>query len=564
MILDVIKDIVSKIFNECGYENEVKISKSNRPDLCDYQCDDVFKLAKIYHKNPSLIGNEIVNKINDYSDFSKYFEKVEFVMPGFINITISDSLINTILNDMIKNPNFNIKSDIKEKFILDYGGANIAKPLHVGHLRSAIIGESIKRIINFKGHTTISDTHLGDYGLQIGEVIYGIKKDNIPLESLTLDYLERIYPEMSKLCKEDEDVLNECANITKALQEGNEEYGKMWEKICEISINDIKRLYEYLDVSFDLWNGESNSYKYIEPLTNLLNEKKLLKESEGALIIDVKQESDNKEIPPLIYIKSNGGYLYGTTDLATIYQRIKEYEPNNIIYVTDFRQSLHFEQVFRASKLCNLTTNINLKHLGYGTINDSTGKPFKTRNGDAAKLDDLFKQVKDAFISTRDSNKDLSEHDLNIIVNSIIKFADLQNNYEKDYVFDIDKFSKVVGKTGPYILYTYLRMNKIIKEENINIDLLNDKIYNEYDRNLRLKLVDLPLVIESTFVELRPNYIAEYVYDICGLDNVFYQNNHIIGCEDEIKQQWLLLLDFTNKIIKKLLNLLVIDIPSQM
>lgn len=564
MILDVLKSIVKKFFNECGYDCDIKVSKSNRPDLCDYQCDDVFKLAKMYHKSPIEIGTNVVEKINNYSEFDKYFKKVEFASPGFINIIVSDSLINTILNDMINNPNFNIKTSTKERFILDYGGPNVAKPLHVGHLRTAIIGESIKRIINFKGHDTISDTHLGDYGLQIGEVIYGIKRDNISLEDLTLEYLDKIYPEMSKICKEDESILNECASITKELQEGNLEHTKMWKKICEISVKDIKRLYNYLDVSFDLWLGESDSYKYIEPLTNLLNEKKLLKESEGALVIDVKEENDNKEIPPLIYKKSNGAYLYGTTDLATIYQRVKEYNPDHILYVTDLRQSLHFEQVFRASKLSGLTKNINLRHLVYGTVNDATGKPFKTRNGDAAKLDDLFNQVKETFISIKESNKDLSNEDLDIIVNSIIKFADLQNNYEKDYIFDINKFSSVVGKTGPYILYTYLRMNKIIKEEEININLLNDKIYNEFDRNLRLKLLDLPLVIDTAFIEFKPSYIAEYVYDICGIDNIFYQNNHIISSDNETKQQWLLLLDFTNKLIKQLLNLLVIDIPSQM
>jgi len=564
MILDVLKDIISKFFNECGYASDIRIIKSNRPDLCDYQCDDAFKLAKIYHKSPIEIGDSIVEKINAYNEFDKYFKKVEFAPPGFINITVSDSLINATLNDMINNPKFNIKTDIKEKFMLDYGGPNIAKPLHVGHLRTAIIGESIKRIIKFKGHDVVSDTHLGDYGLQIGEVIYGIKRDNIALDDLTLEYLEKVYPEMSKLCKENEDILNECAQITKDLQEGNLEYTKMWKKICEISINDIKRLYNYLDVSFDLWLGESDSYEYIKPLTDLLNEKNLLVNSEGALVINVKEESDNKEIPPLIYQKSNGAYLYGTTDLATIYQRMKDYNPNHMLYVTDLRQSLHFEQVFRASKLSGMTENVNMKHLGYGTVNDPSGKPFKTRNGDAAKLDDLFNQVKEAFISIKESNKELSNEDLDIIVNSIIKFADLQNNYEKDYIFDINKFSSVVGKTGPYILYTYLRMNKIIKEESININLLNDKIYNEFDRNLRLKLLDLPLVIDSAFKEFRPSYIAEYVYDLCGVDNIFYQNNHINGSVDDIKQQWLLLLDLTNKIIKELLNLLVIDVPSQM
>ena len=312
-----------------------------------------------------------------------------------------------------------------------------------------------------------------------------------------------------------------------------------------------------------MWLGESDSYKYIDSLTNLLNSKNLLKESNGALVIDVKKESDTKEIPPLIYQKSNKAYLYATTDLATIYDRVK-YHPDYILYITDLRQSLHFETVFRVSKLAGLTDNITLKHLGYGTVNDLSGKPFKTRNGDAAKLDDLFMQVRKSFIDIKEENNLLSSKDLDIIVNSIIKFADLQNNYERDYIFDINKFSKVVGKTGPYILYTYLRMNKIINENVITKPTLNNTIYNEYDRNLRLKLMELNLAVELAFNELRPNYVADYLYDLCVLDNIFYQNNHINSVSEDKKLEWLVLIDLTNKVIKQLLNLLVIDIPSKM
>ena len=562
MNLDSINKIINDAFLENGYKNDTKIIKSNRPDLCDYQCDDIFKMCKIHHESPNKIGTSVVNSINSINNFSDYFSEVTFCPPGFINIKLSDKFINQYINDMITNPKFNIK-EANKTYFLDYGGPNIAKPLHVGHLRTAIIGESLKRIIKFKGNKTISDVHLGDYGLQIGEVIYGIINDNLSYDDITLEYLEYIYPKMSKLCKENKEILDECALITKKLQDGDLTYHKYFEKICEVSIRDIKRLYNFLDVSFDLWLGESDSYKYIDSLTNLLNSKNLLKESNGALVIDVKKESDTKEIPPLIYQKSNKAYLYATTDLATIYDRVK-YHPDYILYITDLRQSLHFETVFRASKLAGLTDNITLKHLGYGTVNDLSGKPFKTRNGDAAKLDDLFMQVRKSFIDIKEENNLLSSKDLDIIVNSIIKFADLQNNYERDYIFDINKFSKVVGKTGPYILYTYLRMNKIINENVITKPILNNTIYNEYDRNLRLKLMELNLAVDLAFNELRPNYVADYLYDLCVLDNIFYQNNHINSVSEDKKQEWLVLIDLTNKVIKQLLNLLVIDIPSKM
>jgi len=564
-MINVLSCIVTEIFKNCGYEINARIIKSNRPDLCDYQCDDIFKLAKTYHKNPIEIGEEIVNKINELNDFNSYFKEVTFAKPGFINIRVSDELINNILNKMINDEHFNLpKTDKKELFFIDYGGPNIAKPLHVGHLRTAIIGESIKRIINFVGHDTVCDVHLGDYGLQIGEVIYAVINDNVAIDDITLQYLDVTYPKMSQKCKEDENLLKECARITKELQDGNLEYQKIWKKIYEVSLQDIKDIYDYLDVSFDLWEGESDCYKYIKDVENILINKNLLKDSEGAKVVEISKESDNKEMPPLIFQKSNGAYLYGTTDLAAIYSRVKLYKPNHIIYITDLRQSMHFEQVFRTSEIMGMTDNISLQHLGYGTVNGSDGKPFKTRSGDTIKLRELMNLVKETFISTKESNKDMDNKDLDIIANAIIKFADLQNNFEKDYIFDINKFSNVTGKTGPYILYTYLRMNKILNQDIINLTNLNNNIYNQYDRDLRIRLLDLEEVVYASFKERKPHYIAEYLYDLCVLDNIFYQNNHVSNQEENIKQQWLLLLQFTNKMIESLLNLLVIKIPSKM
>lgn len=560
MLIDILNEKIKEILNN----DSIHVIRSNRRELCDYQSDDVFKLAKELHKSPIEIGEDIVSRINSCDDFNEYFESVEFVKPGFINIKVSDKLINKTLINMMNSPKFGLKEpSVKETYFLDYGGPNVAKPLHVGHMRTAIVGESIKRIISYMGHKTIADVHLGDYGLQIGQVIYGILKDNKTTSDITLDYLEQTYPKISALCKENEEVKEECARITKELQDGNEKYQKLWKVILEISGNDIKRLYNYLDVSFDLWQGESDAYKYIAKTEEYLNEKNLIQESEGAKIVDVKEESDTKEMPPFLFQKSNGAYLYGTTDLATIYERVEKYNPNYILYVVDNRQSLHFEQVFRVSNKSNLTPNTNLEFLGYGTVNGLDGKPYKTRSGDAPKLDNLFNEVKEIFLSMREENKDMSSEDLDIIVNAILKFADLQNSRERDYIFDINKFSNVVGKTGPYILYTDLRIKKII--ENNDVNTLSDNIYNETDRNLRLALTEFSISLNNAFNERKPSYVADYIYNLAVLVNNFYQNNYVLKETDEIKRNdWLYILTLTNKMIEELLNLIMIKVPTFM
>lgn len=561
MINNVLEKIVKESLKNLNYDIDVNVIKSNRPELCDYQFDGCFKLASIYKKNPIEIGEEVTKDINSRVDFNEYFDKVEFVRPGFINMTLSNKLINNLLRGMNNNEKFNIKQEKEELYFLDYGGANVAKPLHVGHMRTAIIGESIKRILNYMGHKTICDVHLGDYGLQIGEVIYGIKKDNLSIDDIDIKYLDKIYPYMSKLCKEDEKIKEECALITKELQEGNVEYRKLWKKILEVSKEDIKKNYDYLGVNFDLWLGESDSYNDIKETEELLKSKNLLTLSDGALVVDVKEDSDKKEIPPLLFKKSNGAYLYASTDLATLLQRKRDYNPDHVLYVTDLRQALHFEQVFRVSNKAGIISKEKLEHLPYGTANGLDGKPFKTRNGDNPKLENLFNEAKEIFKSKKESNLDMSESDLDKIVNSIIKFADLQNNREKDYIFDINKFSEVVGKTGPYILYTYLRINKITK----SVDIVSDNIYNDSDRNLRLKLLELEHSIKNAYINRMPNFIAEYLYDLCVCANAFYQNNHLSNLDDEQKKNdWMYVLNLTNKVIKEMLNLLVIEIPTIM
>lgn len=561
MIIDILNKKISEILGN----DDIHVIRSNRKELCDYQSDDCFKLAKEYRKSPMEIGNDIVEKLNSIDDFDDYFESVEFANPGFINIKVSSKLINKVLSDMNNSSKFGLKEpDNVKTFVLDYGGPNVAKPLHVGHMRTAIVGESIKRIINYVGHKTISDVHLGDYGLQIGQVIYGILNDNKKIDDITLEYLETTYPKISALCKENEDIKEKCATITKELQDGNEEYQKLWKVILEISGNDIKRLYRYLDVSFDLWQGESDSYKYIPQTEEFLNNKNLLQSSEGAKIVDIKEENDTKEMPPFIFQKSNGAYLYGTTDLATIYERMEKFNPDNILYIVDNRQSLHFEQLFRVANKSGLTPNTELEFLGYGTVNGMDGKPYKTRSGDAPKLDSLFNEVKEIFLAKREENKNMTDEDLNKIVNAILKFADLQNARERDYIFDLNKFSNVVGKTGPYILYTYLRVQKIIESQSID-NVLSDNIYNDADRNLRLALTEFSLAINSAYNERKPNYIADYIYNLAVLVNNFYQNNYVLNEENTLKKNdWLYVLNITNKLLKEMLELIMIEIPTFM
>lgn len=561
----MISSIIEKLFAENNIGN-IKISKSNRPDLCDYQSNDVFRISKELKKNPIVVGEEIVNRINALDNFDDYFESVTFVKPGFINITLSSSFINRVVRCINDDNKFNIRlPKNKEVFVVDYCGANVAKPLHVGHMRTTIVGESIARIIRFMGHKTICDVHLGDYGLQIGQVIYGIKRDHKKLDEIDISYLDKIYPDISALSKENDDIKDKCAQITKELQEGNKEYTELWKKILEVSVADIKGICNYLGAHFDYWYGESDAYPYLNEVESLLKEKGLLKESDGALIVDVRQDDDKKEIPPLLFKKSNGAYLYASTDLACILQRKKDFNPDHILYITDLRQALHFEQVFRTAEKLDLFKKEQLEHLGYGTVNGMDGKPFKTRDGKAPKLQNLFDEVKEIFISKKEENKNLSNDDLDKIVNSILKYGDLQNSKEKDYIFNIEKFSETVGKTGPYILYTYLRINKILKDNNYKGSELSNTIYNESDRNLRIKLFDLEDYIYLAFNNRNPFYIADYIYDLCLLLNNFYQNNNISNlCDDVNKNDWLFILNVSNRVLKELLNLLIIDIPSKM
>lgn len=558
MLNDIIK-FLKPIFEELELGDYLKVSSS---DKADFQINSVFQIAKDKHVAPKEIGEMLASKINENDNVSDYFSKVEFVMPGFINLFVSDKLINKHINEYITN-GFVEKTTSNDMYFLDYGGPNVAKPLHIGHLRPAIIGESIKRILNLKGYKTIGDVHLGDYGLQIGEVIYGLKKENIPLSELNIDLLNRIYPQMSALAKSDEEVYNECKRITSELQKGNAEYKEYYKKIKEVSVNDIKRLYDYLGVSFDLWLGESDSEPYIPKLMNELESRNLVVVDQGAKIVNIKRDTDKKEMPPVIVEKSDGSAIYATTDLATIMQRVEKYDPKYILYVVDARQSLHFEGVFRIAQMLGYTNN--LEHIAFGTINGSDGKPFKTRSGETLKLDELINNTKEIFLSKREENKNMSSVDLDKIVNSIIKYADLQNNREKSYNFDIAKFSEVSGKTGPYILYSALRIRKILATNTFNKGNVSDTIYNDIDKNLRLKLLDFNKYLDKAIEDRLPSVIAEYVYDLANLLNSFYQNINISKIEDEtMKNDYLNILDLSFNVLKECLDLLIIELPSEM
>ena len=561
-----IESVLKKVFKKLGFgEENAKISVSKLEEF-DYQINSIFKLVKELKTTPNVVGSRIISEIKSLEDYSDYFKDVIYTDPGFINIVISDKLINEELKKLKEEGNFGIKKDeVGKTVVLDYGGPNVAKPLHVGHLRSPIIGESIKRILNTKGYKTISDVHLGDYGLQLGQVIYGLEKEHIGLNDITLEILEEIYPKMSKLCKEDEEVYKKCAKITKDLQDGKDEYRELWKKICEISVSDIKRIYDYLDVSFDLWYGESDSYKYIPLLIRFLEEKNMVTVDDGAKIVRLEEENDKKAMPPLILQKSDGAYLYQTTDLATIYQRIEDFNPDNIIYVVDERQRLHFEQVFRTCYKSGLVTKARLEHRYNGTVNGPGGKPFKTRSGNLLKLSDLIMDVKENFLSKKEENKNMNEEDINIITNAIIKFAELSNNREKNYIFDIDKFSDVLGKTGPYILYTALRIKKLIRDTNTTNNEVSNIIYNKIDKDLRMKLLDVSNVVDKAAEERMPHFIADYLYDLSVIINSFYQNNNFASCTDKVKlNDWKELLSLSYEVIEFLCNLLVMKIPSKM
>lgn len=592
MIINKLTKIMESAFVSCGYDKKYgRVVESGRPDLCQFQCNGSMPAAKEYRKAPFMIAEDVIKQINDREDFAEYFESVELIKPGFINIICSDKYIGENIEDLNESETLGVTCDQSKKVVIDFGGPNIAKPLHVGHLRTAIIGESIKRILKFLGNDVIGDVHHGDWGLQMGMVISEIKRtqgdlnyfdDNYTGEysdvpPFTLADLEEIYPRVSKASKTDEKIYNEAKEATVLLQEGHRGYRALWKHIVDVSLVDIKKNYDKLNVDFDLWYGESDAQKYIPETLDLLRKKGTLIESQGAHVVDVSMESDKKELPPIILIKSDGSSMYGTTDIATIYQRIKDFDPDEILYVVDNRQATHFTQVFRCVQMNDIVKEkTSLEHIGFGTMNGKDGKPFKTRAGGILRLESLINMVNEAAMEkikenmkNKEAESDEKEIEelASVIGLATLKFADLSNYRLKDYVFDLDKFSSFEGKTGPYILYSKVRIKNIMRklaEEKCEMGKILPA-HSDTERNLMLHLDKFESAVLLAAKDRAPNILCEYVYELATLINKFYHNHHIINESNlDTKQSWYTLLSFTDKVMSQGLDLLGMKYPEKM
>ncbi len=576
-----IENDIKKIINKLGYDIEnVTLVISNRPDLGEYQINDAMKLAKIYKKNPRDIATSILEELEK----DTRFVNVNIAGSGFINLSISNEYLLNCMNKTIENVYNNIDLPEKKKIIIDYGGANVAKILHVGHLRSANIGEALKRLARFLGHEIIGDVHLGDSGLQAGIVCLEMKERYPNLICFNEDYngeefdlpitnedLSYIYPEGSTRIKSDEKLLSEARNITYLIQKGHIGYCKLWDKISTLSIETIKEIYEELNTTFELWEGERITFNIIPEMLNMLEKKGLLYISDGAKVMDVKEETDDKEMPPIILEKSDGAYLYGTTDLATIYSRMKRFHPDEIWYVVDNRQELHFNQVFRAAYKSGIVKeNTSLQFLGFGTMNGRDGKPFKTRDGGVMSLPDLInivneetlKKLNPTITDTMDKKK-ISR----TIAIAAIKYADLIPYRSTDYIFDPSKFSDLDGKTGPYLLYSTIRMKSLLnkaKEKNMSFNIIK-MVKNEYDKDIMLNILNLSSTITKAYESKSLNELTDYIYKLTSSYNKFYSENRILDEQDNVlRESWLALTKLVLDINLLLLNILGINCPEKM
>lgn len=569
---------INKVVKSLGYDG-VTLSLSNRPDLGEFQINDAMRFAKLYHKNPV----EIANSIKDELDKTGMFKDINIAGAGFINLSLSDSVLIDFINETKDDVNNNIDKMEEKTIFLDYGGANVAKALHVGHLRPANIGEGLKRLAKTLGNKTISDVHLGDSGLQAGIVMLEMKSRFPDLPCFKEEYngedfdlpivkedLKEIYPTGSQKAHENEALMEEARRITFELQRDNKCYNTLWNKITELSVTDIKETYDLLNCEFDLYEGERDSFKYIPDMLKDLEEKNLLTKSEGATVIDIKEDTDTKEMPPVILVKSDGAYLYATTDLATIKERMERFNPDEIWYVTDLRQSLHFEQVFRAAKKAGYVPNTELRHLGNGTLNGPDGKPFKTRAGGVMSLEELIKMIYDECYSRINDNiveASKKEDTAMKIALAALKYADYLPYRETDYIFDINKFTDLDGKTGPYLLYSTIRIKSLLnkaKEENIEYNKFIT-LSNKTDREVILTLLSLPLVLKRSYESKSLNEIAEYIYKLTSIYNKFYSENRILTEENnELKSSWLVLSKVVYDTNMMLLNIMGINCPEKM
>ncbi len=587
-IIELITEEVREAFKAKGFEEKYgMVTISNRPDLCQYQCNGALAAAKQYKTAPIKIAQEITEALCN----SKSFKEISAIMPGFINISISDDFLADYLNKMKNSEQFGCeKVQNPQKILIDYGGPNIAKPLHIGHMRSAIIGESIKRLLRFCGHEVIGDVHLGDWGTQMGLIIAELKRrkpdliyfdDNYegeyPKEApFTITELEEIYPAASEYSKEYPEFREEAKQITYLLQNGHRGYTAIWNHMMEVSVADVKRIYNNLDVSFELWKKESDVQPYIPQMVQYLKDNNYTRISEGALVVDVKEETDTKEIPPCIILKSDGAALYNTTDLATILERMELFNPDHIIYVTDKRQELYFETVFRCARKTKLINeNTKLTHIGYGTMNGKDGKPFKTREGGVMRLENLIKSVNEEVYRKIMENRNMEEEEARGIAAQVglaaLKYGDLSNQVSKDYIFDLERFTSFEGDTGPYILYTIVRIKSILaKFEELN----KEKIGGNFtilpaetgaEQTLMLELTKFSEMIHSAYEEIAPHRICAYIYDLANAFNSFYHNTKIITEEDMNRQSsWIGLITLVQNLLLTCIDLLGFDAPERM
>ncbi|MCM1125327.1 MAG: arginine--tRNA ligase [Lachnospiraceae bacterium] len=584
--LDLISEEMKNAFEAAGYDRELgRVTLSNRPDLCEYQCNGAMAGAKLYKKAPIMIANEVVGKCAD----SMVFSEVAAVMPGFLNLKVKEEFVTDYLNQMAENDKFGLTMPEKPcKIIVDYGGPNVAKPLHVGHLRPAIIGESIKRIARYAGHDVIGDIHLGDWGLQMGLIITELKErqpellyfdegyeGGYPKEApFTISELEEIYPTASVKSKEDPEYKDRAMEATFKLQNGVRGYRALWDHIMRVSIADLKRNYKNLNVEFDLWKGESDVQDIIPGMVNYLKEEGYAYLSDGALVVDVKEETDTKEIPPCMILKSDGASLYNTTDLATIMDRMKEYHPDRMIYVTDKRQDLYFEQVFRCARKTKLVEpETELLHIGFGTMNGKDGKPFKTREGGVMRLELLIQEINDEMYrkisESRQEMDEEAEAAARTVALSAIKYGDLSNQASKDYIFDIDKFTSFEGDTGPYILYTIVRiksiLSKVEEQGGVPGDARIREAESEAEKSLMLEIAGFNAMMETAYGETAPHKVCAYIYELANAFNRFYHETKIVTQEDQEKKAgWVALLVLVRDILETCIDVLGFAAPERM
>ena len=585
-LLEALNEKMAAAFEAAGYDGEYgKVTLSNRPDLCEFQCNGAMAGAKRYHKAPIMIANDVVAKLEG----SDVFSEASAAAPGFINLKTAPSFVSAFLRDMAADERLGVRPDSgARRIIIDYGGANVAKPLHVGHLRSAVIGESIKRILRYLGNDVIGDVHLGDWGLQMGLIITEVKHRQPELVYFDPDYqgeypdqapftisqLEEIYPFASAKSKEDPAYKEEAMQATYELQHGNRGYLALWQHILDVSIADLKKNYGALNVEFDLWKKESDAQPYIPDMVQRLKDEGYARMDQGALVVDVKEESDTKEVPPCMILKSDGSSLYNTTDLATLVMRRELYDPDEVIYVVDKRQELYFTQVFRCAKKTGIAKeDLSLKFLGFGTMNGKDGKPFKTREGGVMRLENLIREIGEGMYSkimeNHEADPEEAKETAKLVALSAIKYGDLSNQASKDYIFDVEKFTSFEGDTGPYLLYTIVRIKSILGRYSQEggdpsacriLDACSDS-----EKALMLQLTGFESAVDQAAAELAPHKICAFIYELANAFNRFYHETRILGETDENKKQsWIALITLTLRVLEQAIDLLGFDAPDRM